>query len=578
MAETINLTIKAEVVKSKAYQTRVTSFGNSTRGPDYGNITVPSGEPAQYQNFQQEYNSSIAPVPGYPSTGVTDISTIYTWRGTVFSVSGPSGVVLSGSITFTASGSGRLVILPRPASECIPASYNYDALVNADTLTYISAGTGTYTFKNSAEATLVCANGFGVVPTYNGSIDTLSNVTGTVTYIATGSMPRVSNISPASETVMVTSDTVFRWSYSHATGMPQTSWALHIVRNGVDSVLMSGQDSATSCTVPADTLTTGTAQWYVAVTAEEEGYTLTAQSDPSYIILRANPSTSDVSTDNQPRLTVEWIAADQQAAQVRVGDTTYPTVFSASGSFTIPEVLDDGVYPVSVRTQTTEGDWSEWSEAVYADIVNTPPAGAAPPQLSFQLDIASVALAWTSVSGAEAYVLYRNGKPIYAGDGLAYDDIEACGLAEYYVRAVYTAGEYVESDRQTLILSPIADTLVWYDGARISTLIVRRHPEFPVRRWNESAGIELKEYSGRTLPVAVSDGHISRGLTLTAAYRSPDEAAALLSLVGKTVIYKSQKGDVCRGVIVSASRESSLTDAVTYSISATDGGGKAWLT
>ena len=78
--------------------------------------------------------------------------------------------------------------------------------------------------------------------------------------------------------------------------------------------------------------------------------------------------------------------------------------------------------------------------------------------------------------------------------------------------------------------------------------------------------------------MAVSDGHISRSLTLTAAYRSPGEAEALLALLGKTVIYKSKKGESCRGVVVSASRESSLTDAVTYRISATDDDERAWLT
>ena len=578
MAETIDLTIKAEVIKTKAYMTRTTDFGTTTQGPDYGNLTVQSGESAQYYNFQRIYNRSIAPVAGYPNTGVTDISTIYGWRGTVFSVSGASGAVLSGSITFTASGKGRLVILPRPAAECIPASYNYDALVNADTLTDFSAGTVTYTFRNSAEATLVCTNGFGVVPTYTGSMDTLSNVTGSVTYIATGSLPNVENISPVSESLLVTSETVFRWSYSHATGMPQTSWALHIVRNGVDSVLMSGQDSVTSCTVPADTLATGTAQWYVAVTAEEEGYTLAAQSEPSFMILRANPSTSNVSTDNQPRLTVDWLAIDQQAAQIRVGDTVYPTVWTDEGSYTIPEILSDGVYPVSVRTQTTEGDWSEWSEEIYADIKNVPPTGAEPPELTYTVAGTTASLWWTAVTGAEAYVLYRSGVPIYAGDGTAFVDARVSGLAEYKVRALLTGGGYIESAPQTLIIIPGADTLVYSDGGVPRELPIRHHPQYPTRRWDESADVEFNNYAGRTLPVAVYDGHVSRGLTLTAAYRSPQEAASLLSLLGKTVIYKSKKGDGCRGVIVSASRDSSLTDAVTYRITATDDDERAYLT
>ena len=444
-----------------------------------------------------------------------------------------------------------------------------------------SSGTYTYTFATSEIATRAMKDGLevyypqGVTPNASGA---LSNLRMTFVYSDISTLPTVTPVSPQpSSTVLAENATVFEWRYSHPT-IQQSGWALHYVRNGADTVLDSGTGTASSCTVPAGTFETGTAQWYVTVTAEEEGYTLTAQTEPQYMIIRTNPSTSDVTTDGKPRLTVSWTASSQQAAQVRVGDTLYPTIFSSAGSYTLPEALDDGVYPVTVRTQTTEGDWSEWSETVYADIRNEPPSGAAAPQLSWQLDGTVAALSWTAVSGASAYMLYRNNVPVYAGDGTAWVDAEACGAAEYYVRAVFSSGDYVQSDTATLYILPAADTLIYDAGGIPRQMTVRHHPEYPVREWSESAGIELKEYSGRTLPVAVSDGHMTRSLTLTAAYRSPGEAAALLSLLGKTVIYKSRKGESCRGVIVSASRESGLTDAVTYSISATDGGGKAWLT
>ena len=182
------------------------------------------------------------------------------------------------------------------------------------------------------------------------------------------------------------------------------------------------------------------------------------------------------------------------------------------------------------------------------------------------------------MTGAEAYVLYRSGVPIYAGDGTVFVDARVSGLAEYKVRALLTGGGYIESAPQTLIIIPGADTLVYSDGGVLRELPIRHHPQYPTRRWDESADVEFNNYAGRTLPVAVYDGHISRGLTLTAAYRSPQEAASLLSLLGKTVTYKSKKGDVCRGVIVSASRDSSLTDAVTYRITATDDDERAYLT
>lgn len=571
MAETESITITPYTVKSKGYETIATNTGTQSKGPYYGDIAITSGQQAQYSSTQSVRNRSE------PTIGFVWIESTYSWKGSTFTISAPAGAYLSMTINIRATGKGRLVILPKAANE-LGVSYNYDNLDAAETLYTFSSGNSAYATNKSDIIAKVCQYGIGVVPTYTGGDDKITSISGSVRYIATGIPPQVSNVEPISQTVLASSDTVFKWSYRHVTNMPQASWELHFVRNGTDTVLASAQDSSTSCTIPADTLPTGAAQWYVVVTAVEEDYTLTAQSDPSYIIVRTNPSTSDVTVDNNPRLTVEWIAADQQAAQIRVGDTVYPTAWTDEGSYTIPEILSDGVYPVSVRTQTTEGDWSGWSEEIYADIKNVPPTGAEPPELTYTVAGTTASLIWTEVTGAEAYVLYRSGVPIYAGDGTAFVDARVSGLAEYKVRALLAGGVYIESAPQTLIIIPGADTLVYSDGGVPRELPIRHHPQYPTRRWDESADVEFNNYAGRTLPVAVYDGHVSRGLTLTAAYRSPQEASALLSLLGKTVIYKSKKGDGCRGVIVSASRDSSLTDAVTYRITATDDDERAWLT
>lgn len=482
-----------------------------------------------------------------------------------------SGVIgISGKIGFRSDGPGKLVSLTQ-------SEYTLNDILNLPAIYTFSAGTHEYTFATSSQLTNAIKYGVGVVGTSSGEYH-ITNMTMQCVYTDVGTLPTVAAVSPVSATVLAENENVFTWSYSHPTGIAQTGYELHIVRNSVDTVIASGTGSYTSVTVPADTLVTGTAQWYVVVTAEEAGYTLTAQSEPVYVIIRSNPSTSDVTADNMPHLTLSWTAHSQQAAQIRVGDTVYPTVWTDEGSYTIPEILSDGVYPVSVRTQTTEGDWSGWSEEIYADIKNVPPAGAEPPELAYTVTGTTVSLSWTAVTGAEAYVLYRGDTPIYAGDGTAFVDARVSGLAEYKVRALLTGGGYIESAPQTLLIIPGADTLVYSDGGVPRELPIRHHPQYPTRRWDETADVEFNNYAGRTLPVAVYDGHVSRGLTLTAAYRSPQEAASLLSLLGKTVIYKSKKGDGCRGVIVSASRDSSLTDAVTYRITATDDDERAWLT
>lgn len=485
-----------------------------------------------------------------------------------------AAITLSVSETFGSMFAFSVAVLRAPA-----ASYKYADLSSCPVIaSNITGGSVTLPAEYVSDA---LSYGMAVIPdasiSYGGDGTLWLDVAGTVTY-NNFAPPSVAAVSPVSATVLAENENVFTWSYSHPSGIPQTGYELHIVRNSVDTVIASGTGSYTSAVVPADTLVTGTAQWYVVVTAEADGETLTAQSEPVYVIVRSNPSTSDVTADNMPHLTVSWTAHSQQAAQIRVGDTVYPTVWTDEGSYTIPEILSDGVYPVSVRTQTTEGDWSGWSEEIYADIKNVPPTGVEPPELTYTVAGTTASLIWTAVTGAEAYVLYRSGVPIYAGDGTAFVDARVSGLAEYKVRALLTGGGYIESAPQTLIIIPGADTLVYSDGGVPRELPIRHHPQYPARRWDESADVEFNNYAGRTLPVAVYDGHVSRGLTLTAAYRSPQEAASLLSLLGKTVTYKSKKGDVCRGVIVSASRDSSLTDAVTYRITATDDDERAYLT
>lgn len=571
MAETKSLTIWPAYEKYKYYRVEQSNFGSNVTGPTYSNITTQSDGSARYRSDVSSYSSSAG--------GVVYVSNTYLWTGTAIYFGGITGVILSGSFSFYASAPGKLVLLPSGFG----SSSKYDDIASGEVLMTFNAGNWTYTFSDSENAMAIYRRGVGVIASYQTSNNSnnfnyLTNFTGSVTYIANGTLPQVDAVSPVSESVLAENDNVFRWTYSHDTGMPMTSWALHIVRNGVDTVVQSGTGAATSCTVPADTLSIGTAQWYVSVTAEEEGYTLAAASDPVYIVIRANPSTSDVSADGKPRLTVSWTAHSQQAAQVRVGDTIYPVIWSDDGEYKIPEIMSDGVYAVSVRTQTMDGEWSDWSEDIYTEIINDAPSGTAAPILTGSAGASDAVLSWTAVPTSVAYILYRNDVPIYTGDLMGYADMSVCGFAEYKVRALFSNGYYIESDVQTLLIYPNSDTLVWFDGETPHTMTIRLHPQLPERQWDEASDTEFRDYAGRVLPVAVSNGHLTRSLTLTAAYRTPSEASALLGLLGKTVIYKSKKGEACRGVIVSASRNSSLTEAITYRITATDDDERAYLT
>jgi hypothetical protein len=44
-------------------------------------------------------------------------------------------------------------------------------------------------------------------------------------------------------------------------------------------------------------------------------------------------------------------------------------------SFTVPQIFRDGAYPVRVRTASSAGDWTDWTETEYVAVENVEPSG-----------------------------------------------------------------------------------------------------------------------------------------------------------------------------------------------------------
>lgn len=474
----------------------------------------------------------------------------------------------SAELSFTAPGSYRIYVLSADWQ-----TYNFTTVQSNPVVASGSAGAQTIIIP---DVYLGNAGKYGlaIIPeSETGNIKSFG-ITATVSYTDSGLPPDTSGVSPAKSTsILANENTKFTWTYRHITNVPMVSWELHIIRDDVDSTIMSGSGAAYGCTVPAGTLSSGIVEWYVRVGGSEGGEVLYGTSDPIKIVIRINPDTSDVSCDGKPRPTITWTAVEQQAAEIRFNGKEYPIAFTDGGSYTLPEIYADGVYPVQVRTQTTSGDWSQWTETIYVQITNVEPTSDL--ALDYTIDGTTVTLTWTS-SASGICVLYRDGVPIYAGTDTSYTDLRVCGTAVYTVRQITDAYYYAEVILSPITIIPASDMLL-LPGDPLEIFAVRQHPNMQPRSFDVSAEIDMRYYAGRALPVAVTEGHKSETVSVSAFFRSSAEARALESLTGKTVIYKTRKGDSVYGVVTGSGRTGGVAETVNIRITATDADERAYL-
>ena len=204
-----------------------------------------------------------------------------------------------------------------------------------------------------------------------------------------------------------------------------------------------------SFTIPANALTTG--RWTLAIcaapaaSADYYGDTSdfwTTGEEITYTV-RLNPVTSAVECDGKPIPSVDWDAVAQAAYQVRFGDYDSGARTGSGETFTVPKIFRDGAYPVQVRSASSAGDWSAWTETEYAEIQNVPPSG------DFSAEAVqegtNAVIRWTAFSGAAHYAVFRDGVMIAVTDANAVQYVDRIGAGgEYEVLAV-TAGRYYKS-------------------------------------------------------------------------------------------------------------------------------------
>lgn len=393
--------------------------------------------------------------------------------------------------------------------------------------------------------------------------------------------PVISDVSPGSYSIVLgTSDLTISWAYAHQKNRAQAQYTLRYSADGGETwtdyaVRVANTDN--SVTIPANTLPTGTVKFelYVYETPGTMPDSLHSNTLSFTYLVKAQPSTSTVTCDNKPVPTVSWTSAAQAAYQVRISgtvngiDISYDTgaVFGSATTHTASRVFDDGVYAVTMRTQTDAGDWSDWTDPIFAVIANTPPADTV--SLAGAVSDSRAILTATPNGSFAGLMWYRDGLPRRCSTASRWADAEPVGEHTYFVRALTDDGNYAQSETLTLDVALPCDLISGDGGDTWQYLLYTLQSPHSIGR-TRTAGVQYKHYAGRALPVAVTDG--SQTQTVTAAYAFEDAAGAdaVASLAGKQVLYKSRRAGSFRGVVTDTATTDSVAHEVSFTVAMTD--------
>lgn len=353
-------------------------------------------------------------------------------------------------------------------------------------------------------------------------------------------------------------DIVLTWSVSAVDGLAigsyPTKYDVDYSTNGGESWISLAKKATIervaqkySYTIPANTLPEGVIKWrvrgYVAYSLSGE-YTIDYYGEETFVC-KIQAGTSTVTCDGKPQPTVGWTSSAQVAYQVRFADYDSGAVYSTAKSHKVPKIYADGLYPVQVRTQASNGKWSEWTDVKYVQITNS--AQSAAVTLTATVTTHAVALSWVDAETSAKYIVYRDGMAIYAGTAKTYTDVGANGETKYYVRAVKTTGYYAQSATVTVDATPQNDCL--YDADNAVWIPLRYSLSQRVRNYSRSGRVVYKHYAGRTKPIAYNSGYVTRQMSAEYAFKTRDEALRLNNTVGRTMIYKDTRGGVLIGVV-----------------------------
>lgn len=315
--------------------------------------------------------------------------------------------------------------------------------------------------------------------------------------------------------------------------------------------------------VAGNTFPLGIIMWRVQ--AYVNNYTIGKYASEVFIA-RVQAATSSVECDGKPMPTLSWQSSAQVAYQVRFADYDSGAIYGTATSHTIPYFYADGNYPVQVRTQASNGEWSDWTEVEYVAISNNV-------QLNqVALDITStrhaIVATWTDSGVSDNYILYRNGTPIYIGGDKNYTDIAANGKCTYFVRAI--SGKYYSQSNDYVINAyPQVDCI--YDFIAESWIPLKFGLSPRTRTYSKNTNVVYNHYAGRAKPIAFTAGYTTRQMSGNYVFKTRDEALRISDLSGKRVVFKDTRGGIIIGILndVNINVESKLYP-VTFTITEID--------
>lgn len=351
---------------------------------------------------------------------------------------------------------------------------------------------------------------------------------------------------------------VLTWSVSAVDGLAigsgPTKYDIDYSTNGGESWISLAKKATIervvqkySYTIPANTLPEGVIKWrvrgYAAYSLSGE-YTIDYYGEETFVC-KIQAGTSTVTCDGKPQPTIGWTSSAQVAYQVRFADYDSGAVYSALKTHKIPKIYADGLYPVQVRTQASNGKWSEWTDVKYVQITNSAQSDAV--TLTAAVTTHAVALSWVDAGTSAKYIVYRDGMAIYVGTAKTYTDVGANGETKYFVRAVKTTGYYAQSATVVVDATPQNDCM--YDADNAVWIPLRYSLSQRVRNYSRSGQVVYKHYAGRTKPIAYNSGYVTRQMSAEYAFKTRDEALRLNNTVGRVMIYKDTRGGVLIGVV-----------------------------
>ena len=373
---------------------------------------------------------------------------------------------------------------------------------------------------------------------------------------------RVTDVTPGNySSIVATADTTVSYTYRHDCGgyaqrylgvvavNQDTGERIVIAKKRAVNVSNGGRGSFV---IPADTLSAG--RWTISVSAapaasadyygDSDDFWLSGQ-DFTYTV-RENPSASGVDCDGRPVPEVEWESVSQAAYQVRFGDWDSGARAGTERAFVVPKIFRDGAYPVTVRTASSAGTWSAWTETEYVTIQNAEPSGDFSAQA--EQDGVNMKISWTAFSGAAHYAIFRDGEMIAVLDPSAEQYVDRIGTGGIYEVLAVTADRYYKSSGQIAGRLRLSADLISTDGG-YTWLAGKYTPDAKAQPEDIREEISFVYYAGREKPTAFRTGQKSRAKSFSYVFKSRIPARKLREMVGSEVIVKTTRGEHIRGVI-----------------------------